>query len=229
MVDLRTIEHRHHAAVVEEWIFTSWQPDGSAGLISGYRLTGGVGWYWAAFVRRGEPMLHVTDWSVPPRSDPLLVKSDGLWAEHVCDQPMEQWTVSNETYAIALDSPDDALGAAYGTPTALSWDLEWYATEPMVWIDGSERARPNEAGGDGHGSYRQDGVVHGLVDLPGGAGVEVEEAPARRWHRWGDRLGIVAVPDAIAHQGLRAVFAFPDGERLDWVLAPDGWRRRRPR
>ena len=65
---------------------------------------------------------------MPRRADPLLVKGDGLWAEHTCDAPMEQWTVANETYAAALDDPDEALGRAYGVTTALSWDLEWYAT-----------------------------------------------------------------------------------------------------
>jgi len=59
------------------------------------------------------------------RSDPLLVKGDGLWAEHTCDAPMEQWTVTNETYATALDDPDDALGRAYGEPTAVAFDIEW--------------------------------------------------------------------------------------------------------
>ena len=77
-------------------------------------------------------MLHVADWHVPRRADPLLVKSDGLWAEHTCDAPMEQWTVANETYAAALDDPDDALGRAYGVTTALSWDLEWYADRPTA-------------------------------------------------------------------------------------------------
>ena len=86
--------------------------DGSVGVVTGYRLhrTAAPAWYWAALARRGEPLLHVTEWDVPARSDPLLVKAHGLWAEHVCDAPMEQWTVANETYAAALDDPDDALG-----------------------------------------------------------------------------------------------------------------------
>jgi hypothetical protein len=210
-------EHRHDEAGEEEWCFTTWQPDGSVGLISGYRIVGPTAWYWAALARAGEPLLHVTDWSVARRSDPLLVKGAGLWAEHICDAPMEQWTVANETYAAALEHPDDALGRAYGTPTALSWDLEWYATAPPSWRD----AVPGEHG------YRQEGVVHGVVELGGTAGLHLEEAPARRWHRWGEHLPVVEAPDAVAHRALRAVFAFPDGSRLDWVLAGDGWRRRR--
>ena len=62
------------------------------------------------------------------RADPFLVKAPGLWAEHTFDAPMQQWTVANETYATALDDPDDALGRAYGVPTAVAFDLEWYAT-----------------------------------------------------------------------------------------------------
>ena len=65
---------------------------------------------------------------MPVRADPLLVKAHGLWAEHTCDAPMEQWTVANETYATALDDPDDALGRAYGMPSPIAFDLEWYAT-----------------------------------------------------------------------------------------------------
>jgi len=32
----------------------------------------------------------------------------------------------------------------------------------------------------------------------------------------------------VAHTGLRAPFAFPDGGVSDWVLTVDGWRIRRP-
>ena len=100
-------------------MFTGWAADGSVGLLSGYRIAGATGWYWAALARAGEPVLHVADWAIALRTDPLLVKGEGLWAEHVCDAPMEQWTVANETYAAALDDPADGLGRAYGTPTAL--------------------------------------------------------------------------------------------------------------
>jgi hypothetical protein len=154
----------------------------------------------------------VSDWDVPPRSDPFLVKGAALWAEHTCDAPMEQWTIANETYAAALDDPDEALGRAYGAPTAISWDLEWYATGPP-----SELA---VAHGDG---YEQAGVVHGTVELAGGS-LELAEVAAHRWHRWGDELGAMTMPAAYAHTGVRAPFAFPDGTAVDWVLTPDGWR-----
>jgi hypothetical protein len=201
-------ERPHPGVAVEEWVFTCWLADGSLGAVTGYRLLGRGAWYWAALARRGEPLLHVTEWEVPMRADPLLVKAHALWAEHTCDAPMEQWTVANETYAAALDDPDDALGRAYGTPSPIAFDLEWYATrEPTVRADG----------------YEQEGVVHGTIELAGGP-LLLAEAAGRRWHRWGDELGVLELPDAYAHTGLRAPFAFPDGTRADWVLTPDGWR-----
>jgi hypothetical protein len=198
----------HPGVAVEEWVFTCWASDGSVGVVVGHRLLGRRAWYWAAMARSGEPLLHVTEWEVPVRPDPLLVKAHGLWAEHVCDAPMEQWTVTNETYASALDDPAEALGRAYGTPTAISLDLEWYAI-------GAPRLRRD--------GYEQEGVVHGTVELAAGP-LLLAEATGRRWHRWGDELTALELPDAYAHTGLRAPFAFPDGTRADWVLTPDGWR-----
>jgi hypothetical protein len=208
-------EAPHPEATVEEWVFACWQTDGAAGVVSGYRIDrtpGAPGWYWAALVGHGRPLLHVAEWHVPKRSDPLLVKAHGLWAEHTCDAPMRQWTVTNETYATALDDPNEALGRAYGVTTPVAFDLEWYATAAPVGV------------ADG---YAQDGVVHGLVELAGGP-LHLTEVPARRWHRWGPSLGPVELAPAYAHTGLRAPFAFPDGTIADWVLTPDGWRSRAP-
>jgi hypothetical protein len=69
--------------------------------------------------------------------------------------------------------------------------------------------------------------VHGQIEIGGARSVHLTEAPAHRWHRWGARLEPVTVPEAFAHTGLRAPFAFPDGTVGDWVLTPDGWRERR--
>jgi hypothetical protein len=205
-------ERPHPGVAADEWVFACWLPDGSLGAVSGLRLLGRSAWYWAALARRGHPLLHVTEWDAPVRADPMIVKAHGLWAEHVCDAPMEQWTVANETYAIALDDPADALGRAYGTPSPVSFDLEWYATGYAV-------LRPD--------GYAQEGVVHGTIELAGGP-LHLTEAAGRRWRRWGDELAVLGLPDAYAHTGLRAPFAFPDGGLADWVLTPDGWRSLRP-
>lgn len=210
-------DRRHAAAAVEEWVFTCWRPEPALGVVAAFRITPSGVWYWSALVRDGHPLLHVTEWAIVPRGEaPTVLKAHGLWAEHVCDEPMVQWTVENECYAAALDDPDDAWGRAYGLPTAYALDLEWYATSPPV------PTTSPEAG------YGQDGVVHGVIDVPGER-IELAEVPARRWHRWGNELGPLTLEDAYAHTGLRAPFAFPDGHRVDWVLTPDGFRTRRDR
>jgi hypothetical protein len=208
-------ELRHADAGAEEWTFSFWTADGSAGGLVLLRLlpASRTCWYWAALVRRGEPLLHVTDWEAPLPRVGLAVRSDGLWADHVCEAPFEQWTVANETYAVALDDPADALGRAFGTSAPLAFDLEWYASSAPTAV----------AGG-----YEQQGEVHGVVELGGGA-LDVVASPAHRTHRWSDTLAPWTPGPAVAHLGLRAVARLPDGTVVDLVLTAGGWRSRVPR
>lgn len=114
-------------AAVDEWLFAGWSVDARVGWISGHRLLGRRAWYWSALVRDDGPLLHLTEWDVPVRSDVFVVKAPEMWAEHHCVGPFEQWSVGNEAYFVALDDPDEALGPAYGRPTPTAMDLEWYA------------------------------------------------------------------------------------------------------
>ncbi len=216
----RSREGRHDGAV-EEWLFAAWTPTADLGLLSGHRIVGRTAWYWAALVRAGRDLLHITDFDVPVRSDPFVVKGEALWAEHTCDSPFEQWSIGNETYAAALGDPEDALGRAYGTPTPIAFDLEWYAVGEAV---------------DLAAGYSQSGVVHGAIEILGEPAVELEEIPAARWHRWVHTdpndpraMSPLEFPDAVAHTGLRAPFRFPDATIADLVLTADGWAERRPR
>jgi hypothetical protein len=213
---------RHHEAAVEEWVFATWTSDAKLGVISGHRLVGRTAWYWAALARKNRPLLHITDFEVPVRNvDPFIVKGEQLWAEHTRDAPMEQWTVGNETYASSLENPDDALGRAYGAPTPVAFDLEWYAVGAATEM----AASGSEVG------YEQRGVVHGQIEIHGEDSVVLGEVPAHRWHRWtvdpGGSFGPLALPEAIAHTAVRAPFAFPNGSISDLVLTPTGWNQRR--
>jgi len=200
-------------------VFSAWSADGSLGVISGHRIVGASAWYWCALAGVGRQLLHITDFDVPVRSDPFIVKGEAMWAEHFRDDPMRQWSVGNETYAAALDEPDDALGRAYGIPTPIALDLEWYATGDAVDIVG-----------DHVDGYQQPGVVHGAIEVLGEPTIEFVEVPAARWHRWTaserEPMGPMPVPTAAAHTGVRAPFAFPDATALDLVLTPTGWRTR---
>ncbi len=208
-----------HPGSVEEWVFSCWSHDGSLGVISGHRIVGPTAWYWCALARAGQPLLHITDFDVPVRTDPFIVKGEAMWAEHFRDDPMQQWSVGNETYAAALDDPEDAIGRAYGIPTPIALDLEWYAT-----------GGPTAIVADHVDGYQQVGVVHGAIEVLGEPTTELAEVPAARWHRWTDTpdepMGPMPVSKAAAHTGVRAPFVFPDGTGLDLVLTPTGWRTR---
>jgi hypothetical protein len=209
-------EKWHREAEVDEWVFAAWMPDASAGVISGYRIIHGEAWYWAAAVQEGYPVLHLIESGIALRSDPLLVKAHGLWAEHICLDPLRQWSIGNETFAVALTDPAEALERGYGTPTPIGCDLEWYATELPEPISGTPSG------------FVQEGVMHGLVEVIGMPSIHFTEAPARRWRRWGAApMRPVDLPLARAHSGLRAVFAYPDGNVADLVLTAAGWHQRR--
>jgi len=208
-----TDELPHDEASTDEWVFTAWTPDASLGLISGHRLTGARAWYWSALVQAGQPLLHLAEWDVAVRADPFVVKAPEMWAEHHCVAPLEQWSLGNEAYFVALDEPSAALDRAYGRPTPTAMDLEWYAVEAAdELVDG----------------FVQTGVVHGRIDVMGRTPTELTEVPARRWRRWREAKGMppVELEHVIAHTGLRAPFLFPDGALSDWVVTPRGWRSR---
>jgi hypothetical protein len=214
-------ERLHAGAVQEEWTFSFWAPDGSIAGFTSYRLVGATdAWYCWALARHGHSLLHVTEFDIPRRSDPMIAKAQAMWSEYTCEAPFEQWTVGNETYAVGLDDPEEALGRVYGEAVPIASDIEWYATGDPLPLERNS--------GDAHVSgYQQAGVVHGAVELLGG-GIDLEELPAHRTHRWSFERALdpLPLPTAVAHLGVRAPFRLPDDSVLDLVLTSDGWRRR---
>lgn len=207
-----TTDEYPHPGHSDEWALVV--SDGAGfGLVTIQRRYANRCAYWWACGTVDSGVLHVLDTEVPPRADPLLIKGAQLWAEMVCEDPMGQWTVGNETIAVALESPTDAIGAAYGDPTPVASDLEFYATSTPEAITGG---------------YRQTGCVHGDVEVAGRAMTTLTEATALRWHRWvphGEAFGPVPVDRARAHVGLR-VLAQLDDDVIDLVMTPSGWCRR---
>ena len=113
----------------ETFVFDLWSADLAVGAFTWLTLlpVQRRAWYWSVLVRDGEPLLHVADVDLPLPTSGLRVRTTGLWADHHCEAPFEQWTVRNECHAVALDDPADALGRAYGTAAPIALDLEWYA------------------------------------------------------------------------------------------------------
>jgi hypothetical protein len=191
----------------ETFVFDLWSVDGSLGAFTWLTLLPNQrrAWYWSALVRADAPVLHVADNDLPLPTNGLRVRTAGLWADHHCEVPFEQWTVQNECHAVALDDPADALGRAYGTATPIAFDVEWYATEAAV-------VRPD--------GYEQRGEAHAVIEVVGGP-LEVVGAGAR-WHTWGsDRSS----PGERQEGGaLRAFWRDPTAAVIERTLTRDGWR-----
>lgn len=209
-----------HAGCIDEWGLAVWSPSASVGLITGHQLDrrrGRVG-YWWCLARRGHRLLYVADWEVRARPSDGLAKGEQLWAEMLCEAPLSQWTIGNETNAVALDDPDDVVMGARGEPTPVACDLEWYAvgSRPVAVDDG----------------YAHDGVVHGAIEIAGEPSLAIVEWPARRWHRWWSdsdiRWSPAPLPTAMAYADGRAPVLGPSGMVIEYVLTPTGWAVRLP-
>lgn len=138
----------------------------------------------------------------------MIAKAEAMWAEYTCDAPFEQWTLGNETYAVELDDPIDALHRAYGRAVPIASDLEWYATEDAVGIM------------DGYG---QIGRILGSVETVDGPLV-LDDLMAYRTHRWTESANLeeVGVVRVTAHLGPRLPFRFPNGIVRDLYLTDEG-------
>ena len=179
MVD-RADERRHDPVTAAGWeesfAFDFALPDGSLGgyVRLGVRPGDGRAWCWAALVERGSPAVLVRDHDVElPPGRSLEVRASGLWADMICETPLEHWTVGLEAFGVALDDPAEAFGAERGDPTALGFDLEWEATAA---------ADPAWARTTG---YAQPCVVNGEV-LVGSRRIDLA-AVGWRSHEWGGR------------------------------------------
>lgn len=176
-------------------------------------------WYCFGLVRPDAPLLHVAEFDITRRLNPMIAKAESLWAEIVCDAPFEQWTLGNETYAVELDDAEEGLGRAYGRAVPIACDLEWYATGPVSEVEQG---------------YEQNGVVLGTIETDAGP-LELSEVTAHRTHRWSagaltpffqsENKRSDRVQPAPGHKipGPRLAFRFPDGTVWDATATPSGW------
>ena len=222
----------HGSSRTEEWTFSWWASDGSLAGWTSYRLAGPSRvWYCFGLLRHERPLLHVAEYDIARRSNPMIAKAESLWAEFICDAPFEQWTLGNETYAVELDDAEEGLGRAYGRAVPIACDLEWYA-------QGAARELVTETSdGSVTVGYQQSGVVLGVVETEDGP-IDVPEIAAHRSHRWstGDLSAhISADPDTATSptrcdalgRPMRLAFAHPDGTVWDAEHTAAGLRPRR--
>jgi hypothetical protein len=84
-------------------------------------------WYWAYLVGPEVGLVVVRDHEVPLPRAGLEIRTDGLWAELICETPGEHWSFGLEAFGLRLDDPADALtpGGEIGERVAVGLDIEW--------------------------------------------------------------------------------------------------------
>ncbi len=149
------------------------------------------------------PPLTISELDARPPGQGIEVRTSGLWADHVCEDPYVHWSYGLEAFALALDDPVELLGRGLGHRVPLGWELDFEATDEPQWL-GGEGPDHHAAGS---GGYRQLGTAHGLVLTA--AGEHPVEGRAVRSHAWGGFR-------------LAAETALAGGPRAPSVLGPAG-------
>lgn len=167
-------ERRHDPGPELHWA-ESWSFDfaSASGDLGGWaRLTllpnRGVAWYHAFLTGPDRQLVAVIDDAVPLPPDDLELRTTGLWATHICETPLDHWTIGLEAFGLGVDDVEEIYGRQYGDRVPLGFDLEWEAIDPAS---------------DGVDGYRQACEVSGEILV----GAEEIDFVGSGWrdHRWG--------------------------------------------
>ncbi len=166
------------------------------------------GWYVTALIGVDRQLVLVVDpkLSIPQLSQYLEFRAEGIWAQHVCETPLEHWTVGLEAFGVTLETAEDAMGNQWGKRTGVGLDLEWERIEDTEKTDTGFRQRCSVSGEvlideqafdlhvDGWRS-RSWGPDLGLVERPTGNGIHIDVggvvltvAPDFMGQQWDGRL-----------------------------------------
>jgi hypothetical protein len=160
----------------ESWYFDFATPQGIGGYVQlSLHPTLRRAWYWACLVQPGSGPVVVRDHDVaPPRGDLLEIRADGLWAECVCETPLDHWSLGLEAFGVRLDDPFDAFRGELGERLPMGHDLSWEANAP------AHEPSSTRCGARG---YLQPGRVRGEV-LLGRERIAID-GTGHRTHTWG--------------------------------------------
>jgi hypothetical protein len=124
----------------------------------------------------------------------LELRTSGLWADHVVEEPLRRWGLGLEAFGIALPASELA-GLDLGDPdlrgerVPVGWDLEWEHDDAPRWYDAPR----------GVSAYGGPARVYGEV-LVGDDTFELT-GTGHRSHRWGP--GVVSAIHATGGDGAR--------------------------
>lgn len=128
--------------------------------------------YRAVLFGRARPIVVVVDHELVPPRVGLEIRGSGIWADHICEEPHDHWTLGLECFALALAGPDDLLETERGLPVPFGFDLGWEAGRGPAPIEV-----------DRDSGYHATGIMNGEILL---ADDRIDFAgSAARIHRWG--------------------------------------------
>lgn len=161
----------------ESWSFDFWSADGLLGGWARIVLfpNAGRAWYHAFLVGADRQLVAVIDDEVPVPAQGLEVRTTGLWATHICETPLDHWTIGLEAFGLGLDDPAEIYRRQHGDQVPLGFDLEWEAERDA---DGAHTLLAD---------YRQPCTVSGEI-LVGHEEIDFEGVGWRD-HGWGPWLG----------------------------------------
>jgi hypothetical protein len=150
-------------------------------------------WFWAYLTRPDGTAIAVRDHDAPlPRGRTLEIRSDGLWAEGVCEVAFEHWSLGLEAFAVLLDPATDGWHGERGERVPFGYELDWESS--------------GEAEGTAHHEV-QPGRLHGEILL--GDGSSTLDAVCIRVHR------------ASPPEGARSELRVTDGATVDLYDEPE--------
>ena len=182
------LPHQQRGAFVEQWQFDFWSPEHDLGGWTHftYDLASRSGWYVTALIGVHRPLVLVVDpkIQIPQLSQSLEFRAEGIWAQHVCETPLEHWTVGLEAFGVTLEAVEDAMGDQWGKRTGVGLDLEWERAGDPEKTDGGFSQHCSVSGevlidqetidlnADGWRS-RSWGTTLGVVNRPAGSSIHI--------------------------------------------------------
>ena len=173
-------DERRHAPddslLWNESYYLDWfSEDGSLGgyIRIGFNPGLGTVWYWACLVGPGRPLVTVVSNEVPLPSSAqsLEVRTEGIWADHTVEVPLDHMTCNLEAFGLQVDDPADMYHDQRGTLVPFGLELDWETDRAAyLWPPVTPR-------------YEIPCRVHGRV-LLGDEVIEVD-GWGQRDHSWG--------------------------------------------
>lgn len=132
-------------------------------------------------LRAGRRPIVVTDDDIALPAIGWELRTSGLWADHICETPLDHWSYGLEAFGLAVDDAAELLVTGMGERTPLGWELEFEARATSAFVDDSD--------------YRQLGIGHGL--LLDASGRHEIDGMAVRCHWWGSEVPLPVVVGAV--------------------------------